>query len=264
MAVFSIHAFGILRQPTPPARIVLLAAIFRAASLFMFHNPASAFRKYRTRKGILLRKLALLASACTLLLFAGFAAAQAPAQASVQKVDIMLGGSTLEAFSANNDSVNFRQPQEKGGTYYSVSGDYVGFKKRRLGINVETAWRSKQTSYPFNGESYRPFFTDVNALYQPRIGKKFGLDVMAGVGIATTRFNLPPVSSCSTAAGGCINYTNSNHFMEHLGFGVRYYFFRSFFARPEVHYYHIQNNVQFYSPNVFRVGASIGYTFGTR
>jgi hypothetical protein len=42
------------------------------------------------------------------------------------------------------------------------------------------------------------------------------------------------------------------------------------FIRPEIHYYHIQNNnnnlsdngFNFNSNNVFRVGASIGFTLG--
>jgi hypothetical protein len=49
--------------------------------------------------------------------------------------------------------------------------------------------------------------------------------------------------------------------MEHLGGGLRYYFWRQFFIRPEIHYYLIQNNVEFHSDNLFRASASIGYTF---
>jgi hypothetical protein len=195
-------------------------------------------------------------SVCTLLLIASLATAQ--------KVDIMAGWNTLEAFSTTNDVVGFVQPQEKKGTYYSLSGDYVRLSRHRLGINVESSWRNKAAIYPFNGESYRPFFSDVNALYQPRIRKKFGLDVLAGVGVATTRFNVPASNLCNTGGAGCTYYTNSNHFMEDLGFGVRYYFWRRFFVRPEVHYYHIQNNVEFNSDNVYRVGGSLGYTFGPR
>jgi hypothetical protein len=54
--------------------------------------------------------------------------------------------------------------------------------------------------------------------------------------------------------------------MEDLGGGVRYYVWHrlpNVYVRPEVHYYHIQNNVEFNSSNLFRVGASIGYTFGS-
>jgi opacity protein-like surface antigen len=51
--------------------------------------------------------------------------------------------------------------------------------------------------------------------------------------------------------------------MEDLGAGVRYYVWHHFFVRPEVRYYHIQNNTdEFNSSNIFRVGGSIGYTIG--
>jgi hypothetical protein len=124
--------------------------------------------------------------------------------------------------------------------------------------------RSKPGTYPFNRETYRPIFTDVNALFQPRIGAKLGLDLLAGIGVVTTRFNVPSASSCSSGNGGCTYYSGGNHFMEHLEGGIRYYVWRQVFVRPEIHYYHIQNNVEFHSPNVFRAGVSLGYTFGSR
>jgi hypothetical protein len=173
----------------------------------------------------------------------------------------MFGGGTLMSSSPPSGSVNFQQPAEKGGTYINISGDVVGFK-RRLGFNVETAWRARQGNYAdFIGETYRPILTDFNALFQPRLGKKVGLDLFGGIGIASTRFYVPQIVSCSYFSG-CINYTSSNHFMEDLGGGIRYYVWRHVFVRPEVHYYHIQNNVEFNSNNVIRVGASIGYTIG--
>jgi opacity protein-like surface antigen len=203
-----------------------------------------------------LRKLALLVSACTLLLPASFAAAQ--------QLDLMVSGGTLSAFTPKNSSVN-APPVEKDGIYVGLSGDYIGFtKKYRLGVNVESSWRYHMASYPYNGESYRPIFTDVNALFQPRLNKRFGLDILAGVGVATNEFSVPGVAQCSIAGGGCITYTSANHFMEDIGGGVRYRFFRRLFVRPEGHYYHIQNNLGFNSNNVFRIGASIGYSFGEK
>lgn len=201
-------------------------------------------------------KLALFVSACIILLSARLATAQ--------QADIMIGGSALLSPGPPKNVLNFEPPAEKSGTYVSIGADVVGFRKRRLGINVETAWRLNSASYPFTGETYRPILTDVNALFQPRVGEKFGLDFFAGVGVATTRFNVPAGLSCSVAGGGCINYTSSNHFMEDLGAGVRYRAWRHIFVRPEIHYYHIQNNFEFHSPNVFRVGASVGYTFGSK
>jgi hypothetical protein len=185
------------------------------------------------------------------LLFANFA--------SAQQTDILVGGSILTSLASTSDVVSFQRPTEKGGLYPSLGADVVAFK-HRLGLNVETSWRYHQASY-FGYANYRPILTDVNVFFQPKLTKKFGLDVLAGVGIASNRFDL--LTSCGTP--GCVNYTGSNHFMEDFGAGLRYYFWHRLphvFIRPEGHYYHIHNNQEFNSNNVFRVGASIGYTFG--
>jgi outer membrane protein W len=108
--------------------------------------------------------------------------------------------------------------------------------------------------------TYRPILTDFNAVFQPKLGKKIGLDLFGGIGVASTRFYVPEITQCNI--GGCINYTSSDHFMEDFGGGLRYYVWHHVFVRPEVHYYHIQNNVEFNSDNVVRVGGSIGYTIG--
>jgi len=206
------------------------------------------------RQGAVLRKFALVVSICAVL---------SCTLAYAQQFDIALGGSTLLATSRPSDLVTFHPPVQKGGTFVGINGDFVGFKKRRLGLNIETAWRYRQATYPYNGEAYRPIFTDVNALFQPRMGKiagrQVGLDLMGGIGVASTSFNLSG-STCSSS--GCVNYTSSNHFMEHLGGGVRCRVWRHFFVRPEVHYYHVQNYIEFNSGNVIRVGASLGYTIG--
>jgi Outer membrane protein beta-barrel domain len=199
-----------------------------------------------------LRKLALFVPVVGFLFLAQFA--------SAQQGDIFIGGGSLLSAAPSSSSDFFVAPAEKGGTYLNIGGDVVGFK-HRLGFNIETAWRASQGTYAGENETYRPILTDFNALFQPKIGKKLGLDLMGGIGIAASRFYVPAIVSCSYF-GGCINYTSSDHFMEHLGAGVRYYVWRHFFVRPEIHYYHIQNNVEFNSANVFRVGASIGYTIG--
>jgi hypothetical protein len=171
----------------------------------------------------------------------------------------MIGGGTLLSSSNNNSSLN---PSENGGTYLNIDGDVVGFKKH-FGINIGTAWRASQGDYGSGtGIAFRPILTDFNALYQPRIGKKFGLDLFGGIGISSGRFYVNQIVSCNIGSG-CINYTSSNHFMEDLGGGIRYYAWRHLFVRPEVHYYHIQSNTnEFNSNNAVRVGASIGYTIG--
>jgi opacity protein-like surface antigen len=204
-----------------------------------------------------LRKLAILAPICALVFLAQLA--------SAQQGDIMFGGGTLLS-SAPTSNTNFA-PAERGGTYLNIDGDVVGFK-HRLGLNIGTSWRASQASYAGQSSiNYRPILTDFNALFQPKLGKKFGADLFGGVGIANTRFYYQQIVSC-TYFGGCVNYNSTNHFVEDLGAGLRYYFWHHVFVRPEVHYYHIQNNTDqknqygFSSNNVVRVGASIGYTIG--
>ncbi|MFZ0136312.1 MAG: outer membrane beta-barrel protein [Candidatus Sulfotelmatobacter sp.] len=199
-----------------------------------------------------MRKLAILVPVFAVLAFAQLA--------SAQQGDIMIGGGTLLSSSPASGLGNFQQPAEKGGTYINITGDVIGFK-HRIGFGVETAWRASQANYPdYQDETYRPILTDFNAVFQPKITKKIGADLFGGIGVASTRFYVPQIVSCSYV--GCINYSSSDHFMEDLGGGIRYYVWNHFFVRPEIHYYHIQNNEEFNSNNVFRVGGSIGYTIG--
>ena len=196
-----------------------------------------------------MRKLAILAPVCVFLFFAQFA--------SAQQGDIFLGGGTL--LSSSNSNSTF--PSEKGGLFINLGGDVVFMKN--IGVNVETAWRATQGVYIADDLNYRPILTDFNLLYQPKIGKKLGLDLMAGIGAGDTRFYSPGASS-----PGYANYVSTDHFMEHLGGGIRYYVWNHVFVRPEIHYYHIQNNNSFTdngyfnSNNLFRAGASVGYTIG--
>jgi hypothetical protein len=200
-----------------------------------------------------LRKLAILVPVLAFLALAQMA--------SAQQGDIMIGGGTLLSSSPATGVGNFQQPAEKGGAYINISGDVVTFK-HRIGFGVETAWRASQGNYPdFEDTTYRPILTDFNGVFQPKITKKIGADLFGGIGVASTRFYVPEVTSCSYFSG-CINYSSSDHFMEDLGGGIRYYVWHHVFVRPEIHYYHIQNNVEFNSNNVFRVGGSIGYTIG--
>jgi hypothetical protein len=196
-----------------------------------------------------LRKFALLTPVFALLCFGQFA--------SAQQGDVFIGGGTLLSSSSNSNGL----PAERGGLYINLGGDVVF--PNRIGVNVETAWRATQGVYTLDGLNYRPLLTDFNLLFQPKIRKGVGLDLMAGIGSGDTRF-YEPGASCS----GCSNYVSTDHFMEHLGAGVRFYAWRHLFIRPEVHYYHVQSNNSstdngyFSSNNLFRVGASVGYTIG--
>jgi hypothetical protein len=93
------------------------------------------------------------------------------------------------------------------------------------------------------------------------MAKKVRADLMAGVGGETLLFY--NTTNC-TFGNGCRINVNNTHFLLHFGVGIRYYFWRTFFVRPEGSYYFIPNNFEFNSDHVFRMGASIGHTFGSR
>jgi hypothetical protein len=206
-----------------------------------------------------LRKLTLLAAVCAVFFVANLAVAQ--------QGDVMFGAGTLLSSSATAAQQVTGNVSEKGGTYLNISADVVFHK--RFGFMWETAWRASQGSYIPGQINFRPILTDFNVLYQPRLGKKVGLDLFGGVGVDSTRFYYPFTTNCSYFSG-CINYTSNHSFMQDAGAGLRYYVWHHVFVRPEIHYYHIDGNSNvntanpggFSSDNVFRVGGSIGYTIG--
>jgi hypothetical protein len=186
----------------------------------------------------------------TVILFVTLASA-----AFAQQADVMFGVSTITSSYSNSASQTYPTIAEKGGAYPTFSAGVIF--KRRIGFNGEVAWRAKQAIYG-GYQPYRPIFYDFNGVFQPRFGKKFGADLMAGIGGESIRF-YQNYYTCSYF-GGCTNYVSSNHFMGHIGGGLRYYFWHSFFIRPEAHLYLIHNNFEFNSGNIARIGASIGYT----
>ena len=194
-----------------------------------------------------MRKSVLLSVVCTLFVFGSVVFAQ--------QADVAFGVGTTMAPAYNTSSQTYGLQSEKGGAYPAFSGDVIF--KHRIGFSFDVAWRAKQAIY--NGyQPYRPIFYDFNAVFQPRLSKKIGADLMAGIGGESIRF-YTNYYTCSYF-GGCINYISSNHFMGHIGGGLRYYFWGHVFFRPEAHLYLINNNQEFNSGKVARVGASIGYT----
>lgn len=176
--------------------------------------------------------------------------------AHAQRIDVAGGISTVLSSKPDTASLAFLPPAERGGAYPSASVQFLLTK--HFGINGEVAVRAKHSLY--NGyQEYRPAFYDVNAVYAPRISDQSSADLMAGVGGETLIF-YNRFASCTFA--NCPVSINSNHFLAHAGVAVRYYFRGNFFFRPELHYYHVMNNVEFHSDHLFRAGASIGYTFG--
>jgi len=175
------------------------------------------------------------------------------------QVDFAVGASTTLSSKNSTASQGYVPAAGRGGVYPSASLDVL--LKGHIGFSAEVAVRAKQGLY--NGyQGYRPVFYDVNAIYAPRFTENTGAEIMAGVGGQSVLF-YNRYSACGYPAG-CGTYVNSNHFMVHVGGGFRYYFWKSFFFRPEAHLYIVPNNTQFNSNYVGRVGASIGYSFGSK
>jgi len=184
--------------------------------------------------------------------------------ASAQQLDAMLGFGTITAAGTTSSScpvfsVTCVGP-EKGGLYPTIGADVIFH--RHIGFNFEASWRGKQALDLANGgQYYRPLLFDFNGMYQPRLSKKAGVDLMGGIGWQSTRFYAYNYSSNCVVFGSC--YTSNNHFLVHVGGGLRYYVWGHMFVRPEAHLYHVLNNSDvFTNNNVIRVGASIGYTIG--
>ena len=210
-----------------------------------------------------MRKFAFLVTLIALLVLCDFATAQ--------QGDAYIGGGTLLSSSASSstlipgtncgtNSQGGAICPEKGGTYLNLGADVIF--KRRLGAAFDINWKASQAAFGGpGGQPYRPLLFTFNGVYQPRLSKKAGLDLFGGIGWQSTRFyGYQPTSNC-VYFGAC--YTSSNHFLVDIGGGIRYYVWGHMFLRPEVRVFHILNNTDnFTSGNVFRVGASIGYTIG--
>jgi len=182
--------------------------------------------------------------------------------AQAQEFHGAFGFGTVTAPSASTDSSGFPFPSLSGGLYPSFSGIFLF--KRHIGFGGEVSWRARQAVYGGTvsnfsfAQPYRPIFYDFNAVYGSKFGKKFGGDVMAGIGGEDLRF-YTPYYSCGITS--CTNYQSSNHFAGHFGADIRYYFWGNAFIRPEAHYYVVRNNVEFNKVNVSRFAISIGYSF---
>jgi len=200
-----------------------------------------------------MRKLAFLATIFAFLIL--------PSLASAQQGDAMFGFGTLLSPGAAECGLSSGQLAcpEKGGLYPNLSADVIFHK--RIGFGFDVAWRGGQGNFAGLGLPYRPLLFDFNGVYQPRLSKKTGLDLMGGIGWQSTRFYGYQNTSNCVYFGAC--YSSYNHFLVDVGGGFRYYFYGHVFVRPEAHYYHVFNNSDvFTSGNIIRVGGSIGYTIG--
>ena len=178
--------------------------------------------------------------------------------ASAQQIDLAVGGGSIFAPAASRADSSHSPESLGGGSYFSVSGDVLLHK--RFGVEAEVAWRGSRAIYFPGGfnQPFRPFFYDVNGIWVAKRSRRMSAELMGGVGAQNTRF-YAGTQGCSVLH--CTNYVTSNHFMVHVGGGLRYYVFHNLFLRPEGHLYLVHNDVEFSSNHAVRYGVSLGYTF---
>jgi hypothetical protein len=172
-----------------------------------------------------------------------------------QQFDVAFGVGTLTAPSASSANGNHAPVSLTGGAYPVFSADLL--LKKQFGVSGELAWRGSQNLYG-GFQPYRPLFYDFNGIYAPKLGKHAAAEMMAGIGWESLRF-YQGFTTCGAIS--CTDFVSSNHFMGHVGGGLRYYFYGHFFVRPEAHLYMIHNNEEFSSGRAARFGVSLGYTF---
>ena len=177
------------------------------------------------------------------------------ATVQAQQVDIAFGVGTVTAPSAFDATGDFFPQSVGGGVFPSFSGDVLFL--HHLGVGGNVSWRAtrnlSQGFLPF-----RPIFYDFNAVFAPPLGKHAEAQLEGGIGGESVRFYQGFVT-CSFFS--CTDFVSINHFLGHVGGGIKLYAYHNFFIRPEAHFYFIHNNVEFSGNHATRLGASIGYTF---
>lgn len=170
--------------------------------------------------------------------------------------DLGFSVGTLTAPSSGSASGNHSPQTIGGGTYLTISGNYLF--AHNLGFGSEVSWRASQNLYQ-GYEPFRPIFYDVHATYAPNLGKHAQLELIGGMGGLSTRF-YSQTYACDVFT--CTNYSSSDHFMGDVGAGVRLYVSHGIFLRPEFREYFIHNAYEFSSGHASREGVTLGYAFG--
>lgn len=175
--------------------------------------------------------------------------------AHAQQLDAGFAVSGVTATPASSFSAGYQPQTMGGGAFPGFSADYL--MKHHIGFGFEVNWRAKQNVYQAV-QPFRPIFYDFNAVFAPRLSKGVAGELQGGIGVSSTRF-YQPFFTCTLFS--CTNYATSNHFLGHVGGGIRLYIWHNVFLRPEAHYYAVHNNIEFAGSRVTRFGVTLGYSF---
>ena len=150
-----------------------------------------------------------------------------------------------------------------GGLFGLFGADFM-FKKH-LGVSGEYVFHFKRSPF-LAGDSLnmRPAFYDINALWQPVMGKRIIPALQAGAGIArislyTTGTPITGVTDLSSFPAGA----HRNHFQLHLAAGLKVFVRGNLFVKPQFDFRYVRSlKDQFGRDIVPEFSGSVGYTFG--
>jgi hypothetical protein len=181
-----------------------------------------------------------------------------------QSGSVYFGGGTASDSSAGpidtlGAGITYTTPR-MGGFFDTVGGDVIFF--HHLGVGAEVSFRNSKG--PYAGLQYHPSFYDINAVYQPAISsQRFVPEIQGGVGRASIGLYYTP-QFCATFSEGCRSTTaevsSESHLELHFAGGLRYYFYKGAFVRPQVDVRWVHNILYFGSSWVPEYTVSIGYT----
>jgi len=149
-----------------------------------------------------------------------------------------------------------------------LNGFFLGFGgdimfREHFGAGAEVNFQPVHQDYgPLKS---RQSFVDVNGIYEPLVSKRAILQLQAGIGSATTSFNINQNQCVGTAV--CTNQVSSvgssTHFQVHFGAGLQIPIKEHFFIRPQFDLHYVRNFTdQFGSDWVPEATVAVGYHFG--
>lgn len=167
--------------------------------------------------------------------------------------------STGQAIDTFGVGVPFGTPR-LGGAFLDVGGSFMATPHYGVGANL--SWRAAQGNYA--GLNYRPFFYDVNGIWQPIKSKRFVPEIQAGIG--GVKLNFTENQTLCDQFIGCSTFNvgaeSSNHFQAHFGVAARFYATPHVFVRPAVDAHWVNNFFQFGSNWAPEYTIGVGYSFG--
>jgi hypothetical protein len=143
---------------------------------------------------------------------------------------------------------------------FFVRPGFSVFLTKHFGVGAEIAWRGPKGDYA--GIPFRSIFYNVDAIYRPSklSTKRLLPELRGGLGGARTRFTPNDDLSCAQV-DAC---PAANHFQQHFGAAVRWYWTTQVFIRPAFDLNHVNHFDEFGSNWVPQYSLGLGYSIGRR